>query len=70
MSDTIQAEMKKQGSKWPMVKLKDCCVVVGGATPKRDVPEYWSSSDVPWVTPKDVSNLSNSVLVDAPEFLT
>ena len=70
MSDIMQVEMKKQGQKWPMVKLKDCCSVVGGATPKRDVPEYWSSSDVPWVTPKDVSNLSNSVLYDAPEYIS
>mgnify|MGYP000532322076 CR=1 FL=1 len=22
---------------WPMVKLKDCCDVVGGATPKRNI---------------------------------
>jgi type I restriction enzyme, S subunit len=56
--------------KWPMVKLKDCCTVIGGATPKRDVPEYWSSSDIPWVTPKDVSNLSSPVLDDAPEYIS
>ncbi|EEL4244210.1 hypothetical protein FVS20_19145, partial [Salmonella enterica] len=42
---------------WPMVKLKDCCEVVGGATPKRNVAFYWDG-DIPWITPKDVSNLS------------
>lgn len=55
---------------WPMCKLKDCCKVVGGATPKRNIPEYWSSQDVPWVTPKDVSNLVTSVLDDAPEYIS
>lgn len=55
---------------WPMVKLKDCCEVVGGSTPKRQVPEYWDSPDIPWVTPKDVSNLSFPVLEDAPEYIS
>lgn len=55
---------------WPMVKLKDCCSVVGGATPKRDVPEYWSSKDIPWATPKDISTLDDKILQDAPEYIS
>lgn len=55
---------------WPLVKLRDCCEVVGGATPKREVPEYWDSPDVPWVTPKDVSDLSCPTLEDAPEYIS
>ncbi|MDO6718698.1 restriction endonuclease subunit S [Psychrosphaera sp. 1_MG-2023] len=55
---------------WPKVKLKDCCKVIGGATPKRNVPEYWESDDVPWVTPKDVSNLTDKTLLDAPEYIS
>ncbi|MAD46345.1 MAG: hypothetical protein CMH98_15185 [Oceanospirillaceae bacterium] len=56
--------------KWPMVKLKDCCQVIGGATPKRNNAEYWNSHDIPWVTPKDVSNLASPVLNDAPEYIS
>nr|WP_314562215.1 restriction endonuclease subunit S [uncultured Pseudomonas sp.] len=55
---------------WPLVKLKDCCEVVGGATPKREIPEYWDSADIPWVTPKDVSYMSSPVLNDAPEYIS
>lgn len=55
---------------WPLVKLKDCCEVVGGATPKREIPEYWDSADIPWVTPKDVSDMSSPVLNDAPEYIS
>ncbi len=55
---------------WPLVKLKDCCDVVGGATPKRNVDEYWNSKDVPWITPKDISNLRQPVLEDAPEYIS
>lgn len=55
---------------WPMVKLGECCTVVGGATPKREIAEYWSSPDVPWVTPKDVSKLKMPILDDAPEYIS
>lgn len=55
---------------WPMVKLKDCSNVVGGATPKRNVDEYWNTKDVPWITPKDISNLRQPVLEDAPEYIS
>lgn len=55
---------------WPLVKLKDCCEIVGGATPKREIPEYWDSQDVPWITPKDVSDLACPTLYDAPEYIS
>lgn len=55
---------------WPLIKLKNCCQVVGGATPKRNVDEYWSSPDVPWVTPKDVSKLNSPILEDSPEYIS
>ena len=42
-------------SEWPMVKLGEVAKVVSGGTPKTSVPEYWDG-DVPWVTPKDLSN--------------
>ena len=54
---------------YPLVALKDCCVVIGGATPKRNISEYWGN-DIPWVTPKDVSNMSQPVLDDAPEYIS
>ncbi len=54
---------------WPMVKLKDCCEVVGGATPKRNVAFYWDG-DIPWITPKDVSNLSEPYIYEAPEYIS
>jgi type I restriction enzyme S subunit len=54
---------------WRRVRLDQCCQVVGGATPSRDVPEYWDG-DIPWVTPKDISKLDQPVLEDAPEKIT
>ena len=45
-------------SEWPMVKLGEVAEVVSGGTPKTSIAEYWDG-DVPWVTPKDLSNRSN-----------
>jgi len=55
--------------KWPMVKLSQCCEIVSGSTPRRNMPEYWGG-DIAWVTPKDLSNLDNKVLNDTPEKIT
>ena len=55
---------------WPMVKLKNCCTIVGGATPRRDEKSFWDSPDIPWVTPKDISNLKNKIIDDAPEYIS
>ena len=53
------AVIKKNGSKtsngWRYVKVKDFSEVIGGGTPKTGVPEYWGG-DIPWITPKDLSN--------------
>ena len=54
---------------WQMVKLKDCCDVVGGATPKRNVASYWGG-DIPWITPKDISNLNSPFIHEASEYIT
>lgn len=56
-------------SKWPKVRLGDCCTVVSGATPKTDKPEYWDG-DIKWVTPKDVSKLDQPYLFDTPDRIT
>ncbi len=55
---------------WPLVALKDCCTVVGGATPKREVEAYWDNQDIPWVTPKDISKIKSIYFDDAPEYIS
>jgi len=53
----------------PFVRLGDCCEVVSGATPRTDVIEYWNG-DIIWLTPKDIANLSDPVVVDSPDKIT
>lgn len=56
-------------SAWPTVALKDCARVVGGATPKSGTAEFWDG-DVPWTTPKDLSDLDGKFLDDTPRKIT
>lgn len=42
-------------SDWNVVKVKNIFNMISGGTPKSDIEEYWSDSDVIWVTPEDLS---------------
>jgi len=54
---------------WQTIKLAQCCEIISGATPRRNIPEYWNG-DVAWVTPKDLSKLNDKILEDTPEKIT
>ena len=40
---------------WEDGKVHRLGKVVGGATPSKNTPEYWSAQGIPWITPKDLS---------------
>lgn len=52
-----------------MRRLRDCCEVVSGATPRTDNDAYWGG-EIRWATPKDVSGLEYSTLYETPDKLT
>jgi type I restriction enzyme S subunit len=56
-------------SLWPLVPIKDFARVVGGATPKSDKADYWDG-DIPWTTPRDLSDLDGKYLSDTPRKIT
>jgi type I restriction enzyme S subunit len=45
-------------------KIKEIAKVVSGSTPRTNVPEYWEG-DIPWVTPKELSELDGKYLHDS-----
>jgi type I restriction enzyme, S subunit len=55
--------------KWPLVKLTECCEIVAGSTPSRFSSEFWGGT-IPWVTPKDLSELTSPYIFDTPEKIT
>ena len=54
---------------WPVATIGEVCEVVSGATPKTSKPEFWDGN-VPWVTPKDLSELGQKHLSDTPRKIT
>jgi len=50
------------------VKLGDICEIVGGSTPKSNVPEYWDGN-VKWITPAEL-NEDSYVLCDSVRKIT
>lgn len=39
---------------WEFKKIEDFCSVVGGSTPKTNIPEYWDGDNY-WVTPAELN---------------
>src|SRR5262249_46933829 len=56
-------------SGWLRKPLGTCCTIVSGGTPRRERPEYWNGT-IPWVTPKDISNIDEPVFLEPPEKIT
>lgn len=54
---------------WPAVQITEVARVVGGATPKSAVADYWDG-EVNWVTPKDLSKLEGKYIAETPRKIT
>ncbi len=54
---------------WPTSTIGEVCLVVTGATPKTGTPDFWDGN-IPWVTPKNLSDLQQKYLSDTPRKLT
>lgn len=55
--------------KWPVTTIGEVCEVVSGATPKTSKREFWNGN-IPWVTPKDLSQLGQKHLSDSQRHIT
>ena len=46
-------------TEWKECTIADLGTVVGGATPSTKDPENYENGNIPWITPKDLSNYSD-----------
>jgi type I restriction enzyme S subunit len=53
--DIIQKKQKKVIFKYPMVKIKDICLLGSGGTPSRSCPQYYKGN-IPWIKTGEVLN--------------
>jgi len=55
---------------WRVSKINDVIETVGGGTPSTKEPEYWDNGVYHFATPKDLSNLSASILINTERKVT
>ena len=56
--------------RWKWVRLDDVGVITSGGTPKRNVPEYWNSEDIPWITPAVMGKNKDKVFNGEFEYIS
>ncbi len=54
---------------WSIYTLGEITEVVGGGTPSTKHSEYWDG-DIPWITPKDLSNYEKKYIKKGERFIT
>lgn len=55
---------------WSVSQIGDEVIVVGGGTPSTKNPDFWENGEINWTSPKDLSNLSDKVLVETERKVT
>ncbi len=55
---------------WRISKIGDAVRVVGGSTPRTEVAEFWVEGQHCWVTPRDLSRLSDPVVLSSERYIT
>jgi len=66
----VDSELGDIPEGWEVKCIEEAVTCVGGSTPSTHRPEYWEGGTNHWTTPKDLSRLSNSVLIDTERKIT
>jgi type I restriction enzyme S subunit len=66
----VDSELGPIPEGWRISTIGSECEAVGGGTPSTNVQDYWDGGQVNWATPKDLSGLSEPVLVDTSRRIT
>ena len=55
---------------WEVSTIGESVETVGGATPSTKEESFWLNGDIHWTTPKDLSNLTDNILIDTNKKIT
>ncbi len=66
----VNAELGPVPEGWEVKPVGDVVALKGGGTPNTKNPEYWEGGTHYWATPKDMSRLSDPVLLDTERRIT
>ena len=54
--------MFEEQNEWSKGSVSDFGEIVGGATPSKDIDEYFCSDGIVWLTPKDLTSTGNKFI--------
>ncbi|WFN36722.1 restriction endonuclease subunit S [Methanomicrobium antiquum] len=66
----IESEMGLVPEGWSVGTIGDVVKILGGSTPNTKNPKYWKNGKNPFCTPKDLSNLNSTLLLDTERHIT
>jgi type I restriction enzyme S subunit len=66
----VDSELGEIPEGWRVDKIGDEVGVVGGGTPSTKSPEFWEDGHHHWTTPKDMSNLTDKILLETDRKIT
>lgn len=58
----VESELGMIPEGWSVGRISDLGKVVGGSTPSKAIPEYYTSDGIAWITPKDLSKNKNKFI--------
>ena len=65
----VDSELGPIPKGWKIGKLGDYVSIVGGGTPSTSNEDLWNG-DIPWISPKDLSNNNTSVIVSTSKSIS
>lgn len=66
----VDSELGEIPDGWSWSEIGDEVSVVGGGTPSTKNEEFWDGGHIPWTSPKDMSNLTDKILLDTGRKIT
>nr|WP_306669521.1 restriction endonuclease subunit S [Acinetobacter sp. YH16053] len=68
--ELVESELGEVPKGWEVSTVGDQIQTVGGATPSTKNVEFWDNGTHHWTTPKDLSNLTDKILLNTDRKIT
>jgi len=68
--ELVDSELGEVPRGWEVSTVGEKIQTVGGATPSTKNPEFWDNGQYHWTTPKDLSNLTDKILLNTDRKIT
>lgn len=70
-NETSKQEDPRIPGTWCLANLPEVAKIVGGGTPRTNIPEYYADNDgIPWLTPKDLYRFKGKYISHGRKFIT